>query len=237
MKFKYLLFLLINCLAGCQEKTPIDKVIVDIESSWSEQQIDEFSQKKEENALADIHFSYGMYFRNNELRNPKDSTLLKYFNSLNVYHLDDMSGIVFTSLHRRLNNKPIGLEEQLKEIHSYWKKMKVREDKNTKRAIKYYSKYKKGDSIIIRMPLREGGYATRHSYPEDSGWVYNDSLDLLIKGVIKEKSVLKDTFDMFFKLKILSMNHDDVKFLMDEVNIGDIIESDFRLDIIEDVKN
>ncbi|MBG6130736.1 hypothetical protein IWQ47_002200 [Aquimarina sp. EL_43] len=236
MSFKYLLFFIVFCLIGCQDRhDPLHKTIEEIESSWTEEQLKEFSEKPDSVALAEIHFGYGMDFRNKKFRNEKDTTLVNYFHSLDIYHEDYMSSIIFASLHRKLNNKPIDLDEQLKLIHSIVTEVKTKEDKNTKRAIRYYKKYFKGDTILVRMPLRNKEYATRYSYPEDSEWVYNDSIDLLIRGVIKEKPKLKDTMDMYFKLQILSMNHDNIKFVSDNIGIGDIIDSDFRLDIIEDV--
>ncbi|WP_425238033.1 DUF6794 domain-containing protein [Ulvibacterium sp.] len=205
-----------------------------IESSWSMDELEDFVRKPDSIALPEVHFGQALVFRNKELRNPEDSTLLKYFHSLGVYHEDYMSSIVFTSLHRKLNDKPIELENQLKNIHLIMNGTAQRENQNTKRALYYYNKYKEGDTIFIRMPLSNGKSATRHSYPEDSNWVYNDTTDLLMKGIIKEKEELKDTFNMYFKFKILSINHKNIKFLSDEISVGDEIESDFRLDIIQD---
>ena len=146
-----------------------------------------------------------------------------------------MSGIVFGSLHRKLNGKPIDLEGQLKRIYAAVAEVKTKESRNTQRALKSYNKYKEGDTIVVRMPVNSNNNATQHLYPEDSGWIYNDSIDLLIKGLITSKSELRDTSNMSIKLKILSMNREDVKVLMRDVNVGDEIESDLKLDIIEDV--
>ena len=225
-------------LIGCQNKNaPLNKVVNDIEESWTERQLKDFSQKSESDALSDVHFGYGIYFRNKILRSSTDSTLVKYFNSLNVYDEDYMSTIVFTSLHRKLNNKPINLENQLNAVHSIMANIKKHKKVNSLRAIKYYNNYNSGDTIVIRMPVSKENNAFRYSFPDDSGWVYNDSLDLLIGGVITEKPKYKDSLDMFFKLKILSINHDNIQLLMNEVKIGDTIESDFNHDIIEDFSN
>ncbi|WP_211072953.1 DUF6794 domain-containing protein [Aquimarina sp. MMG016] len=215
---------------------PLDKALEDIEITWTEDQLEEFANKPDSSAVRDVHFGYGMYFRNKTLRNPKDSTLLKYFNSLGIYHEDHISNIVFTSLHRKLNNKSIDLDSQLKLIKAVIAKSKALNDKNVKRAFKYYDKYKTGDTILVRMPVNSNNNATQYSYPENSGWIYNDSIDLLIKGLITSKPELKDTSDMSIKLKILSMNREGVKVLMRDVSVGDEIESDFKLDIIEDIR-
>ena len=232
----FFFIVMILCLTGCQNKdAPLQEAMKNIESSWSKEKLEKFVSKPDSMALPEVHFGKALAFRNQYLRSPKDSTLLNYFHSLGINHEDYMSSIVFTSLHRKLNGRPIELENQIGYIHSIMDEVKDRESKNTKRALEYYNKHKEGDTILIRMPLRNGRYATRHSYPEDSGWIYNDTLDLLMKGIIKEKEELRDTLDMYFKFEILSMNHENIKFLSDEVSIGDEIESDFRLDIIEDV--
>tara|TARA_B110000967_G_C18849177_1_gene543675 strand:- start:136 stop:855 length:720 start_codon:yes stop_codon:yes gene_type:complete len=238
MNFKFLLLLIVVCLIGCQNiDTPLYKAMDDIEKSWTKELLTEFANKPDSIALSDVHFGYGMYFRNQNIRSPKDSTIVNYFHSLNIYHEDYMSGIVFTSLHRKLNNKLIDLEGQLKMIHDAMEEVKNLESKNTARALSYYRKYQLKDTVVVRMSVNKYGNAIRNSYPDDSGWVYNDSLDLLITGVIVKKPKIQDTSSMYFNLKIVSLNHKKIKVLGPAVNIGDTIESDFRLDIIEDVKN
>jgi len=80
------------------------------------------------------------------------------------------------------------------------------------------------------------GNMVRNPFPDRNQLISNDSLDILIKGVIKEKPKLTDTLEMLFKLKILSINKSDNKFLIDDIKIGDIIELDFKLDdIIEEL--
>ena len=222
-------------LIGCQSKnTPIQKAIVSIESSWPPDKLKEFGAKPDSVALSEVHFGQAMTFRNQELRNPRDSTLLKYFHSLGIYHEDYMSGIVFTSLHRKLNKKPINLDAQIANIHFIMDEVKERETKNISRAEEYYSKYQIGDTVIVRMPIDKSS-AYSHSYPENSKWIHNDSLDLLIKGIILLKKESSDTYDMFFNLKMLSKNRDSIKILMEEVYIGDTMEVDLLHDIVESI--
>lgn len=223
------------CLTGCQEKdAPLQKAIENVESSWSPDKLKEFGAKPDSVALPEVHFGQALAFRNEYLRSPKDSTLLKYFHSLGIYHEDYMSGIVFTSLHRKLNGEPIDLDTQIANIHTITDKVKKRENKNILRAKGYYSKYQIEDTIVVRMPV-ENESAYNHSFPESSNWVYNDSLDLLIKGTIKEKSKTEDYSDMLFKLKILSMNRDSVQVLMEDVNVGDEIDVDLKHNIVESI--
>jgi hypothetical protein len=49
------------------------------------------------------------------------SRLAQYFNSVGIYHPDDMSGIILTSLWRRLHGRPIDLARQVREAQAYWR--------------------------------------------------------------------------------------------------------------------
>ena len=234
MKKIIIFIILIICIYSCQRNlTPLEQELEKVKQSWTEEQIENFSKKQIEIALQESHFEYGLYIRNEYLRNPKDSILFKYFRSLKIDHIDHMSGVFLTSLHRNLNNKPIDLDGQLEAIYELQERQKLLDSNNTKRAIKYYTNYKIGDTIIIRRPINRNNNATQYSYPENSGWTYNDNLDLLIKGVLIEKEQLIDTFNMLFRVKVLSMNKPNSKVLMERVLPGDVIEGDFRLDIIE----
>ena len=77
-------------------------------------------KKGSEEAMNSYHFGLGMGLRNDwELW--KGSRLSKWFNSIGVYHPDDMSAIILDSYYRYLNDKPIKLDEQVKYYQEYWK--------------------------------------------------------------------------------------------------------------------
>lgn len=218
---------------GCKNKNaPLYKAIEDIEKSWTEEEKNSFKNMDIFDAQAKIYFNYALYYRNNVLRNSKDSSLVNYFHELEVYDYEYMSGIVFTSLHRKLNGKPIDLEEQLKLIFGELDSKKIKENKNTKRALKYYKHYNEKDTITVRMPVYKNT-ASRDMYPEDSNWIHNDSLDLLLRGVIIHKYELIDTLEIVLEMKVLSMNRNDIDVLMEKLHIGDTLEVDLKHDIIE----
>jgi len=73
--------------------------------------------------MVKYHRGFGMWIRNN-WGLWGNSRLQKYFNDLGVHHPDDMSGIIFTSFWRSLNNKPIQLKQQIKYYQDYWNKLK-----------------------------------------------------------------------------------------------------------------
>mgnify|MGYP006201837963 FL=1 len=80
----------------------------------------EFKKISEDDFKGKTHFGLGIWMRNNwSLWG--GSRLSKYFNDMEIYHPDDMSGIILTSYHRKLTNKNIDLESQINYYKTYWK--------------------------------------------------------------------------------------------------------------------
>lgn len=67
------------------------------------------------------HMGLGMWMRNN-WGLWKGKELAKYFNSIGIYHPDDMSGIILTSYYRELHGQEWKIDEQVKYYQDYWKK-------------------------------------------------------------------------------------------------------------------
>ena len=74
------------------------------------------------------HFTVGMSMRNGWKLWDELSPLHKWFAERGIYHADDMSGIIFTSLYRAMNSKPIGFSEQVKYYRDYWVENKIDPD-------------------------------------------------------------------------------------------------------------
>ena len=73
------------------------------------------------------HFGLGLSLRNEKgLWN--GSMLRSYFRLNGIKHPDDMSGIILTTLHRKLNNEPINFKEQKKYYKDYWRIAKIGRD-------------------------------------------------------------------------------------------------------------
>ncbi len=116
-----------SSLEGCFEF--LNKTMLDI---------DEFKKLTESSAIGMTHFTLGMWMRNNwylwwseELAKDYDDKgypqekplLVKYFNEvLSIFHADDMSGIIITSYHRKLNNLDLNVEKQAKKYQNFWNK-------------------------------------------------------------------------------------------------------------------
>jgi len=234
---KVILLILVGTLFfSCHEKlSPLHKAIEDIEYSWTKQQLDDFAEKDIQKASSEIYFDQALDYRNKYFRSPKDSTLLKYFIELGVEHEDHMSGIVFASLHRKLNNKKINLNDLLKPIYDIQNQKKLERKQNSLRANLYYSKYGKGEYVQLRMPVDENKNAFNYVNPDYSDWIFNDSTDMLIKGKIVNKYKAKANKFTFFDLKIISISRNDILVLMEEVVIGDTIRVNLTYNIIEPV--
>ena len=74
----------------------------------------------EEDHIALFHHTWGQEIRNDWSMWEKDTPLVNSFKVMGISHPDDMSGIILRSAHRKLNNKPIKLSEQVKKYQEYW---------------------------------------------------------------------------------------------------------------------
>ncbi len=79
--------------------------------------------KTKENDLVMFHLTVGMALRN-EFKLWYNSPLTDYFNSIGIFHADDMSEILLTSLHRLTNGKVLDISGQAKFYKDYWLKEK-----------------------------------------------------------------------------------------------------------------
>jgi hypothetical protein len=130
IKNKLKILILLSCiflLTGCnwqnnQKILPenLEEAISYFENTWSESQKEDFRKLPEDSAVAQFHFSVGLWIRNNWIRNEENPSLKNYFNSIGVSHPDDISSIILTSLHRKLNNKEIDLNGQVESYKAYW---------------------------------------------------------------------------------------------------------------------
>lgn len=104
----------------------LEESFVQIDSFWHDTTKAELKRLSEDEFLGRLHHGFGTWMRNN-WGLWAGSRLAKYFNEKGIFHPDDMSGIILTSYHRRLNKKPIDLEAQIKLYLAYWEKAKANE--------------------------------------------------------------------------------------------------------------
>ncbi len=96
----------------------LDDAIRHLKETLSAEDI-EVLRSADEEELARFHFGLGLSLRN-RWGLWGGSRLAEWFNSIGIFHPDDMSGIIITSLVRDLQGKPIELEAQIAEYQVYW---------------------------------------------------------------------------------------------------------------------
>ena len=114
MESRLVLILTISGLViSCSTKElpkDLNESIAYFEKHWSSGQLRDFKDEDERKAVTGLHMSVGMWIRNNWIHGDRNPKLIKFFDSLNFRHPDDISSTILTSLHRKLNNKDIDLE-------------------------------------------------------------------------------------------------------------------------------
>ena len=218
------------------QKVPqsLDQAVAYFEKHWSEKEKKNFKEQDERHAVSNLHMSTGMWIRNKWIRTEKDTSLRKQFNSMGIYHPDDISSIILTSLHRKLNNVPLDLEAQVQKYKDYWKPIFECKQKTNQIAVQNYNKYNVGDAIKIYMPVdvskdSGGRNAVLYDCP-GADWDFNPNKDLLVEAVITEKYIINSNTNVFFKVKIVKMNFENTQILMKDVKLGD--EYDFHLNLL-----
>jgi len=92
-----------------------------IESQGGLEGFMDWTRLTEHDALILAHHGFGMWLRNT-LELWFDGPPVKYFNEIGIYHADDMSGILLTSIHRKYHNQDINLDSQIKYYRDFWEK-------------------------------------------------------------------------------------------------------------------
>ena len=107
----------------------LEECFVKLDKILDSESIKKITSMKEDE-IFNLHFSLGMWIRNN-WGLWEGSELSKWFNSLGIYHPDDMSGIILQSYWRYKHNQPVKLEEQIQIYKNYWKKRnEMKEEEN-----------------------------------------------------------------------------------------------------------
>ena len=120
----------------------------------------------------------------------RKTSLVKYFNELGIYHPDDISSIILTSFHRKLNNKSIDLAKQVESYKKYWVTSKARNDSienlTNIESEREFETFEIGDTIKIEYKVNVQG---------KNVWIYriqkypslNETPDCYVTGIVKEK--------------------------------------------------
>jgi len=105
----------------------LDECFSELQKVVKTEDLEAFKNKEEDDAVASVHFSWGMWIRNNWGLRAK-SRLANYFNDMGVYNPDDMSGIILGAFWCHLNGKQFKLQERIKNYQEYWQYTSVPKD-------------------------------------------------------------------------------------------------------------
>ena len=128
-KALYIITVLLITLSCSKKSVPLGlrKTINQMERNLNDTIKYDFKIAPEEVAGTKHHFGLGL-----DLRNGKGlwngSLLRMYFRLNGIWHPDDMSSIILTTFHRKLNDKPIQFKEQKKYFKEFWKVSRIGED-------------------------------------------------------------------------------------------------------------
>lgn len=148
-----------NCDKYPNEYVPknLNDALTYMDCVWTDKEKEDFKSKTESDAVADAHFAAGQGIRNGwDLWKGKNS-LYRQFSSKGIKHPEDISSIILTSFHRRLNNKDIDFEGQVNVYKEYKKKSEI----ETKERIKKFKTLNIGDTVKITFSK---SWATRETF-------------------------------------------------------------------------
>lgn len=99
----------------------LEECFLILEQVLDEETIKQFKAMEEKDMMATTHHSLGRWFRNNYgLWNNKSVLCIWFKEEFGIVHADDISGIILTSFHRKLNAKEINVEEQVQYYKNWW---------------------------------------------------------------------------------------------------------------------
>ena len=177
-----------NCEEYLENYIPID--LVDamnyLSCNWSDSIQTEFK-----NSPKSKLFLYGgMGMRNGWNLWEGKNNLSKYFRNMGIFHPDDISSIIIESFHRKLNNEPILLSQQVKYYIAYWEEVSEKDklifDSLNLIFENRFNNFNKGDTVQIEFNLHRNNGARIQQYP-----FYEKECNCLIEGIIKKKKLKK----------------------------------------------
>lgn len=186
-----------------------------------------------EEMIAEYHFSYGLWMRNN-WGLWKHSRLWMYFYNKGVSHPDVISSLILETYHRKINNTKLLFQEELEAIRASVAEDEKLEQKEREREAIISSRFEVGDSIDFEMPINTTlnrtflyGHPLLHlEFKDEFRDLFRDSM-LRINGLVIDKNYIENDSVADFHIKILNLNPANIKAFGGK-DIGDEIELQAR---------
>jgi len=161
--------------------------------TWSEEDKEDFRTQNESDAVAELHMGTGLSIRNGwGLWAKRKNSLVRYFNSLGIFHPDDISSIILTSFHRQLNNIDIDLDKQVEMYKRYWKESEDRQRAVNNEVKRKFKQLSVGNTI--KVPFGVTRDAKNISFSMYSNQSEIEDFDCIITGILVNKKKKKDNF-------------------------------------------
>jgi hypothetical protein len=164
--------------------------------TWPPKDKEEFKSKDEREAVSELHMGKGQGIRNGWGLWEGKNSLYRSFKSKGISHPDDISSIILTSFHRQLNNKDIGLEEQIREYQDYWDKAKakwtIEANKKKQTDKEEFKKFNLGDTVSMRF-AKGNCKQCLILYPIQTKSIPDRESEktCIVKGIVRGKRVIK----------------------------------------------
>lgn len=220
-KVLYIITILLITISCSKKSVPLGlrKTINRMEKNLNDTIKYDFKIAPEEVAGTKHHFGLGLGLRNGKGL-WSGSLLRTYFRLNGIWHPDDMSSIILTTFHRKLNDKPIQFKKQKKSFKQYYEALSIGEDAKTiwwdkNHPIKqtdslnqiYFSNFYKGRLVlgsVVALKKRKNGASL---------------IDVKMIGQIIKRN------DWKLKIKIIKLGKVEDGFELWE-KVNDTIESD-----------
>jgi hypothetical protein len=168
-----------------------------------------------------------------------ENEIYDFFKNKEIYHPDDISSIILTSFHRKLNGLEINLQSQINTYKQFHKIAQEKYEKELKEEDDYFQSFKIGDYVKI---------VFTESHDENGGWInllpkkyYSDSFsNCIAKGYIVNKNIIKKEHqksEHFFDIKMEYIcEYKAVKFNEGVLKKGDTLNYSISYHNIEKIK-
>jgi hypothetical protein len=99
--------------------------------------------------LSELHFTLGLFIRNNWIHGNRNPELINYFQTKDLYHPDDISSVIIKSYWHYLNNKEFNLNTEIEFYQEYWEKAIELEKKDIENRTNAETKFNSAFKDII----------------------------------------------------------------------------------------
>lgn len=202
-----------DCGKYVENFIPIDlnDAISYFECKTPKDNLNTFKNKKEDDATSSLHFETGMSIRNNWGLWARTSKISEYFSELGINHPDDISSIILTSLHRKLNGIDIDLDKQVEFYKEYWAESERKEEERKKQE---FSEFKIGDKVDFLYDYDFISKRQEKKYMDDKCFASGTVIDLS-----------KEKFELKIKLK---KSCDRKGIIVLEYDVWDKIDGEYK---------